>query len=594
MTIIFGILVVVCIIGAIISGFGDPKSPGGVVLFIAGVALMGWSLFLNLGWGWAVVIFGIVTFAFGVLWRSSDKRKANKRAISLAVLAILVSGVGGGLVGYNAGKEAGDVAGFNSAMSQPMPAQYFEGEKVQMPDGTWVARPNGTGSVADRSDDWKVDLSNNATSDVIVGGIKGHTPEEQKDDLLPQLKHNPPALALYAKAADLPQMAGRDVNDIGWLIAASDDNTAPQYMSKEGRKLHADLVNFYNRKDVKLTNGTAPANGVNTGRNDAGIVQSNGISGDEASRKTLVATSADGTKVSVLLRCGNPNFVPGARMVPSGHTDSQPPRQQKAPPQGGGPAPEPVPVTVVTTQTLPPSTVTKVTTPPSQPPTTVTEVTTPSTTVTVTETTEPTTSPPSTSLSKVTTVAPEHEGNAPSALNTVTADPTASAPAVAESDAPTSVPTPDPPVVPTQPREVEPGPVEGGATSDNPVTGAPSADTCAVCGPAVGASPEAPAAPAPAPQAPAAVAPQAPAAGVSSGLDAAVSDSTAGNSGVMSQASEPAAPEQPIPVVESTSVVEKAFGKDENNDSAVAVLAALAFAMGFGALLTRRTKVTIQ
>lgn len=563
MTTVFWILGLLCLIGFVLSLAARPRSGGGMFLFIT-VGILTWlSLHFGLSLWWTLPIYVIAAVAFGSLWRTSDKRRGNQIAATLSVLALLVGAIGAYVVGYQDGAEAGGKAAAVAAMDKPAATQQFKGSMVKDSNGNMVAVPDGTGTAAGRDNSWKQDFANNESSDCLVGGVKGATTEQQRDELLNKLRHNAFCLSVVATAAELPAMKNHGVNDIGWLVSPAENGTV-QYMSREGRSLHGDLVKFY--ESAKLSQTTAAAAGTNTGRNEAGNFQSAGISGTPESRKALTATAPNGAEVTVLLRCGNVAFAPGAQVLPSGHTDSLPPRPQKTPPTGGGPAPTPskpgVPVppgpkppvsTQPSTPVVPPTTVTTVTTPPTQPPTTVTT--------------------PPTSLPKETSVAPENQGNAPMPPNKVTADPSPSAPAVDESLAPTTVPIPDPPVVPTQPREIEPGPIEGGATPDNPVTGAPSVDTCEVCGPAVGASVEAPAAAVPVQGSPA------------------ESNSTASVSGAMPQASEPVVSDDSTSV-DTTSVVEKALTKDDDNGAAVAALAVIVLSMGFGSLFVRRSKVT--
>ncbi|MEP6710279.1 MAG: hypothetical protein ABJA64_00995, partial [Candidatus Saccharibacteria bacterium] len=93
-------------------------------------------------------------------------------------------------------------------------------------------------------------------------------------------------------------------------------------LSREGQDLYLQVKGALTGKGVKVdNNGTAPADGYNTGMDNGKFVvdSSQGVRGD---RSAIVYTLRDGSKLYVMHRCGNLVFMSPPKGVPHGHTDN--------------------------------------------------------------------------------------------------------------------------------------------------------------------------------------------------------------------------------------------------------------------------------
>lgn len=159
-----------------------------------------------------------------------------------------------------------------------------------------------------------------ATSDAIAAGQK--VSDAQRELLLNKTGHDAWLLAIWAHPFGLFD----DPNEYTSLVEGD-------CLSHEGQALYNQFKGVL--ATAVLTEGQAPSNGTNSGVYDGtyGVNSGPGIRGD---RKAIEVTLPDGTKVWIMVRCGNVVYPPGP---PPGNLPKVPtddPGPQGNAPVGGG------------------------------------------------------------------------------------------------------------------------------------------------------------------------------------------------------------------------------------------------------------------
>ena len=191
--------------------------------------------------------------------------------------------------------------------------------------------PSPTASAPDNDCDplyQQVEVSNenkrvdNHFSDIINEAIAqpGSLDANVRDALLERSAQNGQLLATWTSAFGLHE----DPNDWDQLV----DGTC---LSEEGQRLHAQFEGALKATGTSVAIGEAPANGYNSGVQNGtfGVESTPGVGGD---RTAVVITMPDGTKVYIMVRCGNIVYE-GKPPLPEVPTDNPkcPPGQTKNP-----------------------------------------------------------------------------------------------------------------------------------------------------------------------------------------------------------------------------------------------------------------------
>ena len=148
----------------------------------------------------------------------------------------------------------------------------------------------------------------------------GSIEDNLRDALLERAGKNGHTLAIFASEFELHE----DPNDWDQFV----DGTC---LSDEGQQLHAQLEGALKTYGTSIALGEAPANGHNSGVSDGvfGVESTPGVGGD---RTAVVITMPDGTKVYIMVRCGNIVYE-GKPPLPEVPTDNPkcPPGETKNP-----------------------------------------------------------------------------------------------------------------------------------------------------------------------------------------------------------------------------------------------------------------------
>jgi hypothetical protein len=216
----------------------------------------------------------------GVSRLVSGTTQRPRLALSLAVV-LAVAPVGWGVVyAFNA---LGDKPATETAEAQPRPFASMERTIAPAPvvnrDPRFIQQDVGYGELYR----------------VIGEGLEGNNADEYTEDLLENAGHDARALAVYANGAGL----WPDPNKVEPLL--TQDKT---YLSEEGIGLWYSLRGALTAESTTAEVGDAPSNGTNSGVSGGTYGQASraGISGN---RKAVVYTFRDGSKMYVMIRCGN-------------------------------------------------------------------------------------------------------------------------------------------------------------------------------------------------------------------------------------------------------------------------------------------------
>jgi hypothetical protein len=264
---------------------------------------------------------------------SSKKRWTNGRIGSIAALgvwALLVLGFG--LATANAPRSEAiaspSATATPSATGTPTPSDVCEARFVQEPDA--------------HGDDGKVDAGFTAAYNKKTAGKSGaDLAVAQREVLLERAGVNAKRLASWAYANGLH----KDPNDWKGLVSADG-----KCLSTAGMMLHSKLEGALKGNGVNFSEVQAPDNGYNSGVVDGSFVVAErpGIVSDH---KAMLITYPNGTKVYILVYCGNVIFPAPPAGVP---TSPKIPQPEKPVPPVTPPGSPPTPVTDCTaTPTLP-------------------------------------------------------------------------------------------------------------------------------------------------------------------------------------------------------------------------------------------------
>ena len=154
------------------------------------------------------------------------------------------------------------------------------------------------------------DVSDEALNRFVRGGIDASTPEKSRDKLLSAVGHDEAYLRFLADTfnVEAPKAASKMLTKDGTCL------------SKVGRQVHHDLSVAMKASGKKFVKANADAYNTGMAGGKAVVSRKAGISGN---RKALEFTLPDGSKVIVLVRCGNPVF-PDKPDIPDGPTDENP------------------------------------------------------------------------------------------------------------------------------------------------------------------------------------------------------------------------------------------------------------------------------
>lgn len=160
------------------------------------------------------------------------------------------------------------------------------------------------------------DISDKKLARFIKGGIDAKTAKKSTNKLLAAVGHDASTLRFYAV-----QFGIKNLPTEAKMLNA--DGTC---LSEAGRQVHHDLTVVMNASGQKF--GQAPSGAWNTGVDQNGNPVVDSQPGIRGNRKAVVYTLPDGTKVIILVRCGNP-ALPEKPDLPEGDTDNPPPPKCK-------------------------------------------------------------------------------------------------------------------------------------------------------------------------------------------------------------------------------------------------------------------------
>lgn len=153
------------------------------------------------------------------------------------------------------------------------------------------------------------DITDKKLARFIKGGIDAKTAKESTKKLLAAVGHDASTLRFYAELFNI-----KDLPPKAEMLNA--DGTC---LSEAGRQVHHDLTVVMNASGQKF--GEAPAGAWNTGVDQNGNPVVDSQPGIRGNRKAVVYTLPDGTKVIIMVRCGNP-ALPKKPDLPDGDTDN--------------------------------------------------------------------------------------------------------------------------------------------------------------------------------------------------------------------------------------------------------------------------------
>ncbi|MNQ48807.1 hypothetical protein D3C85_626930 [compost metagenome] len=188
-----------------------------------------------------------------------------------------------------------------SATGTPAPSAVCEARFVQEPDA--------------HGDDGKVDAGFTAAYNKKTAGKSGaDLAVAQREVLLERAGVNAKRLASWAYANGLH----KDPNDWKGLVSADG-----KCLSTAGMMLHSKLEGAFNGKGVNFSEAEAPNSGYNSGVDNGSFVVAErpGIVSDP---KAILITYPNGTKVYVLVYCGNVIFPAPPAGVPTSPKIPQP------------------------------------------------------------------------------------------------------------------------------------------------------------------------------------------------------------------------------------------------------------------------------
>ena len=160
----------------------------------------------------------------------------------------------------------------------------------------------------------------------VEGGIDAKTPQKSNDKMLDAVGHSSKYLHLIAA----------DTFNLKNVPAASKLVTSDgKCLSAAGQKVHADLTVVTNASGMKFKD--APKNAFNSGVDSKGNPVVDSSAGLRGNTKAVEYTLPDGSKVYIMVRCGNPVFPSPPKGVPHGPTDNPPPPKKCPPGQVGTP-----------------------------------------------------------------------------------------------------------------------------------------------------------------------------------------------------------------------------------------------------------------
>lgn len=155
------------------------------------------------------------------------------------------------------------------------------------------------------------DETDPALARFIKGGVDSATAKESSQKILAAAGHNAAYLNLLAKDAfNLPN------------VPATADMLTPDgtCLSEAGRQVDHDLGVVMSASGQQFSD--APANGYNSGITSRGIPVIDPNPGVSGPKKAVLYTLPNGSKVYIMVRCGNPVFIRPPQNVPHGCTDN--------------------------------------------------------------------------------------------------------------------------------------------------------------------------------------------------------------------------------------------------------------------------------
>lgn len=232
---------------------------------------------------------------------------------------------------------AAAIAAFVLVVALAAPIMYQGGSNDAASGNIAAPNPSPTASVSDTDCDplfQQVEVSNennrvdNHFSDLVneARNQPGSLNANLRDALLERSAQNGMLLATWSSTVGLHE----DPNDWDQLVDGD-------CLSEEGQRLHAQFEGALKATGTSVAIGEAPENGYNSGVNDGvfGVDANPGVRGD---RTAVMITMKDGSKVYIMVRCGNPVY-PGKPNLPEVPTDNPPP--PTTPPTNPPPPPPP-------------------------------------------------------------------------------------------------------------------------------------------------------------------------------------------------------------------------------------------------------------
>lgn len=176
---------------------------------------------------------------------------------------------------------------------------------------------------ADYGPDNRVDGTfEKAYADTVANKTGADKEKAQRELILSHSANNAQRLAIWAHANGLYA----DPNDWKKLVAGD-------CLSKEGQDLYNKLDGALSAGGTKFSEGNAPQSGYNSGTLPDGTYSVANGPGIASGTLSIVITYKDGTKVYILVHCGNVIFPTPPAQVPTSPMIPQPPKPVPTPPQ---------------------------------------------------------------------------------------------------------------------------------------------------------------------------------------------------------------------------------------------------------------------
>ncbi|OYX38818.1 hypothetical protein B7Z00_01560, partial [Candidatus Saccharibacteria bacterium 32-50-10] len=262
-------------------------------------------------------------------------RPVGKVLAAIGLLLVFALTVGIGIAAIAKSLQPDTVAAVSkmSASASPSPSPSVSASVSTEPSPS--PTPSPTPSVECKAE--YVQKNANRSGNRVIGDFEkryaaslaeeGNVSDAQRNLLIEESGRDAQTLAIWSSAFGLYG----DPNNWDDLV----DNGC---LSTEGQVLHAQLTGALSAKGTTFAEADAPASAYNSGIDGTvfGVDKQAGIRGD---RSAIMATLSNGSKVYILVRCGNPVY-PGKPNLPTVPTDNPEPVKPK-------PKPKPQPVVPV-------------------------------------------------------------------------------------------------------------------------------------------------------------------------------------------------------------------------------------------------------